>query len=616
MPVPRSVLLVVFFAVLLGSVNAQAYAPDLKNEDIGSLDQRLKATGTTYRAEPLLAAYLAFGNNPDFVSQLLQKGCSPNQRAPGSASPLTLAVSRNLNPAIVALLLQAGAGLDARVPGATGNIIDAALDKQAYQTASLLIKANLRLSAASRLVLADRYKDYPAFFLDDLVQVRNILRYGDYPNTLIWNLALAGNSRKVLTYLLELQVNPNLNDPDGHENQVGLDLLASSPDLLTYLLANGLTRDQINFDRLTTQLLAQRNLDSFRALRALDPGVHPNLYRPALAAGLEFLRATTDNLQDLTKPELYARFDPQGSGQAYLAALLYGGAIGGNAAEMPLLIAVYQKSDVATVLPLLAANPSEPGLVNLYRYAFTKKDLALVKALVSLDSKKVRPELYAPAVVAGIEALRAITHDLDDFKNPTLYRDANKDNGIDNLTAVLLRPARGTKALLESVYEKTDFATVLVIFQVLNPPRDLWVGHSFSAAYQAWLNRANKDITSFTFPRLAKATVTDTQIAVELPAGTEVKALVAEFTLSGGSVAVAGVAQVSGTTANDFTSPVSYLVTAADGSQKLYVVTVTVKPSPAPAPVPHPAPAAAPETVPTPEPAPPAPEPAAPVSGS
>ena len=605
MSVPRSVLLAFFVLVLLGSVSAQAYVSDLRNEDIASLEQRLKTAGTTYRAEPLLAVYLSFGGNANFVSQLLQKGCNPNQRAPGSASPLTLAVTRNLNPSVVSLLLQAGAVLETRVPGAPGSVIDVALDKQAYQTANLLIKANLRFSAASRLVPADRYKDYPAFFLDDLVQVRNILRYGDYGNALVWNLALAGNSRKVLTYLMELQVNPNLNDPDGHEeNQVGLDLLASNLDLLGYLLANGLTRDQVNFEKLTAMLLAQRNLNSFRALRALDPGVRPGLYRPALAAGLDFLRAVTDDLQDLTKPALYSGFDAQGSGEAYLAAFLYGGPDQSGAADPPLLVALYQKADVATVLPVLAANPSEPGFVNLYRYAFSKKDLPLVRALVSLDPKRVRPDLYASAIAAGIEALRAVTHDLDDLKTPALYRDANKDNGVDNLTTVLLRPARGTTALLESVYEKTDFATVLAIVQVLNPPRELLVGRSFSAAYQAWLNRANKDITSFAFARLAKASVQETQIAVELPAGTEVKALVAEFRLSGGSASVAGVTQVSGVTANDFTSPVSYLVTAADGSQKVYVVTVTVKPSPVPVPTPQPAPVVAPEPAPAAEPVP------------
>jgi hypothetical protein len=38
---------------------------------------------------------------------------------------------------------------------------------------------------------------------------------------------------------------------------------------------------------------------------------------------------------------------------------------------------------------------------------------------------------------------------------------------------------------------------------------------------------------------------------------------------------VAGIAQVSSSTANDFTWPVVYTVTAADLTTKMYVVTVT-----------------------------------------
>ena len=69
-------------------------------------------------------------------------------------------------------------------------------------------------------------------------------------------------------------------------------------------------------------------------------------------------------------------------------------------------------------------------------------------------------------------------------------------------------------------------------------------------------------------------------IAVEVPYGTTVTALVAEFTLSENATAKVGsVAQVSGTTENDFTNPVVYVVTAEDGTTtKNWTVTVTVAP--------------------------------------
>lgn len=67
-------------------------------------------------------------------------------------------------------------------------------------------------------------------------------------------------------------------------------------------------------------------------------------------------------------------------------------------------------------------------------------------------------------------------------------------------------------------------------------------------------------------------------ITVELPALSVVTNLVANFTTSTGAVVtVSDVAQVSGTTANDFTSALDYLVTSkTEDVTKTYEVTVTV----------------------------------------
>jgi glycopeptide antibiotics resistance protein len=70
-------------------------------------------------------------------------------------------------------------------------------------------------------------------------------------------------------------------------------------------------------------------------------------------------------------------------------------------------------------------------------------------------------------------------------------------------------------------------------------------------------------------------------IAVTMPYGTYVKNLVATFTKTGVSVKVGSTVQVSGTTAHDFTSSVTYTVVAADSSTQDYIVTVIVSPSPA-----------------------------------
>jgi len=73
---------------------------------------------------------------------------------------------------------------------------------------------------------------------------------------------------------------------------------------------------------------------------------------------------------------------------------------------------------------------------------------------------------------------------------------------------------------------------------------------------------SDKAITSFSFQGLAPPVtgVIDEAartIALAVPTGTVVTALVASFTTTGASVAIAGTPQESGATANDFTNPVT-----------------------------------------------------------
>ena len=92
----------------------------------------------------------------------------------------------------------------------------------------------------------------------------------------------------------------------------------------------------------------------------------------------------------------------------------------------------------------------------------------------------------------------------------------------------------------------------------------------------------DKDITSFSFTTpAATGVITGTNIAVTVPFGIDVTSLVANFTTTGASVKVGGITQVSGTTANNFTNPVTYRVTAADGTTKDYTVVVTRSANPA-----------------------------------
>jgi uncharacterized repeat protein (TIGR02543 family) len=79
---------------------------------------------------------------------------------------------------------------------------------------------------------------------------------------------------------------------------------------------------------------------------------------------------------------------------------------------------------------------------------------------------------------------------------------------------------------------------------------------------------------------LVENTLNTVQLVV--PVGTDVTALVATFaTSAGASTSVSGTAQVSGTTANNFTSPVTYVVTSQDSETvRSYSVSVSFANSP------------------------------------
>ncbi len=98
-----------------------------------------------------------------------------------------------------------------------------------------------------------------------------------------------------------------------------------------------------------------------------------------------------------------------------------------------------------------------------------------------------------------------------------------------------------------------------------------------------FLLSSEKEITAFSITAIEPNTtlsvkfpgsINGTDINVIVPAGTDVTAIVATFTTSGTSVAVGGAAQASGTTVNNFTNPVTYTVTAENGTAQDYTVSV------------------------------------------
>ena len=92
--------------------------------------------------------------------------------------------------------------------------------------------------------------------------------------------------------------------------------------------------------------------------------------------------------------------------------------------------------------------------------------------------------------------------------------------------------------------------------------------------YQANNPSLSKDYVA-TIPAVT-AGKTTYEIEIALPAGTDLTALIAQFTVNeGNTVTVDGAAQTSGVTKNDFTDPVDYTIRNSDGSSNLrYTITV------------------------------------------
>jgi hypothetical protein len=101
-----------------------------------------------------------------------------------------------------------------------------------------------------------------------------------------------------------------------------------------------------------------------------------------------------------------------------------------------------------------------------------------------------------------------------------------------------------------------------------------------SAPVQITITSDDRSLTDFTFEKSTKTVIDQDAktITVTVPYGTDVTKLKAKFAASSfSSVKVGGTAQLSGTTENNFSSPVAYTVTANDGvTTNVYTVTVVV----------------------------------------
>ena len=103
---------------------------------------------------------------------------------------------------------------------------------------------------------------------------------------------------------------------------------------------------------------------------------------------------------------------------------------------------------------------------------------------------------------------------------------------------------------------------------VVLQPEKVGVG---SYGYDVLSNPKAADITEFDVEDQVSSTITDDAIAVVMPALTDVTALVPTIKISLGAM----IKPMSGA-AEDFTTPVEYVVTSANGESKTFTVTVTL----------------------------------------
>ena len=235
---------------------------------------------------------------------------------------------------------------------------------------------------------------------------------------------------------------------------------------------------------------------------------------------------------------------------------------------------------------------------------------------------------YASATVNGVSQTSGSTH--NDFTNPVIYTVMAQDSSTQDWTVTVnVLPNTETDILSYSFPEQTAPATIntnnhtvdieveygtdvsqLVATFTLSSGASADIGgtlqtsgttvNDFSSGSLVYTITADdgtttqdwtvnvtvtpasteKDILDFNLPNQASNETIDAvnhTVDVTLGQGTDASDLVADFVLSQyASATVNGVSQTSGSTHNDFTSPVIYTVTAQDGSTQDWTINVTV----------------------------------------
>lgn len=211
-------------------------------------------------------------------------------------------------------------------------------------------------------------------------------------------------------------------------------------------------------------------------------------------------------------------------------------------------------------IPVIAANESDVPAAELSPIT------VLVSNQVSSNSKDITTFI--------INGVQATINDTQESVGSTISMTLPYGTSLSNLTANYI-----TTGVSVSVNNKTqqsgsstnNFTNPLVY--------EVTAEDGTTKDYTVTVNVAPssaKEITQFSLlGRNADINQSTHNITLLLPYGTPLNDLIANFTITGESVTVAGIKQTSKITYNNFTNPLSYVVYAADGTSQPYTVTVT-----------------------------------------
>ena len=175
-------------------------------------------------------------------------------------------------------------------------------------------------------------------------------------------------------------------------------------------------------------------------------------------------------------------------------------------------------------------------------------------------------------------SIKEITSQFEiDVDSKTIETTLKEDIDLTNLTAVFQVPENNTVFIgitkQVSGITKNDFSKpIKYIVENIEGKK---------ITYNIIINPTPR-IKSFSIAELQNINfeISGTTISAKVPSSTSLTNLTAVFQLTAGaSLSVDGVAQVSNQTKNDFTTPVTYLLHAPDGSIKQYTVSITENPN-------------------------------------